>query len=134
MENGRTPLTDYMLLKISSKSFHLKQPNNQTTPPHQNISFLRGFKVNIFVFQIVNKKTDFIPTHIKWNTLEFFTLVFQILIPFCYLAFQIVSIGIYFTFKIQRKYKPDLEKNWIQQKIPNLRRGWTLYWSWTLSS
>lgn len=63
------------------------------------------------------------PTYIKRNTLEFFTLVFQILIPFYYLAFQIVSIGIYITFKIQKKYKPDLGKKATQQKIPNLRRA-----------
>lgn len=60
MENGRTQLTDYRLLKISSKSCHLKKnPNN---------SILRDVNVNSFTFQIVelvNKKTDFIPTYIK---------------------------------------------------------------------
>lgn len=105
MENGRTQLTDYRLLKISSKSSHLKKkkPNN---------SILRDVNVNSFTFQIVelvNKKTDFIPTYIKWNTLEFFSLACQILISSCYLAFQIVSIGIYFTLKIQAKYKPSLQ-------------------------
>lgn len=100
-----------MLFKLSSKSCYLKKKNIK-------ISILRDFNVNSFIFEVVTKKTDFIPTYFKWNTLEFFSLAFQILIPFCYLAFQIAPIGIYVTLKAQAKYKQAYKKTAVMSSVP----------------
>lgn len=89
-----------MLLKISSKLCHLrKNPKN---------SVFEDFNVNSFIFQTVTNKTDFTPTYFKLNSPEFFSLAFNILILFCSLALQVVSIGTNLTLKM---YKPWVQKN-----------------------
>lgn len=83
------------------------------------------------IFQTVANKSDFTPLYIKLNnTLEFFSLVFHILILFCSLAFQVVSTGTNLTLKM---YKPWVQKTTRNEQIlPSPTIIWILYWSWTL--